>query len=145
MVRKEVKEMMMRGVDKDDLVTFAFTKHQIKNELKWKHSREFEYNGNMYDIVTFRKEGDKYIYDCWLDKKETKLNAQLAALYSQKWNQVKGNYQDRTHLDHFVDSLFFDNPDTNYFLFSIENNLTYSTMNNVLDSKINRLYPPPKV
>ncbi len=145
MVRKEVKQMMMQGVDKKDLVTFSFSKQQIENELKWKHSHEFEYNGNMYDIVSFRKEDDRYVYSCWLDKRETKLNAQLAALFGQKWNQVKGSYQDKTHLDHFVDSLFFDNPDANYLLFSIENNLAYSTMNNVLDSEINRLYPPPKV
>lgn len=108
MVRKEVKRMMIKGLDHNDLITFTFTETQVQNELKWKHSKEFEYKGNMYDIVTSKKLDGHYTYTCWLDKKETKLNRELAKLFGEKWNKEKTDYQDGTHLTHFVDSLFFN-------------------------------------
>jgi hypothetical protein len=108
MVRKEVKRMMIKGLDHNDLITFTFTEVQVQNELKWKHSKEFEYKGNMYDIVTSKKEDGRYTYTCWLDKKETKLNRELAKLFGEKWNKEKTDYQNGTYLAHFVDSLFFN-------------------------------------
>jgi hypothetical protein len=39
--------------------------------LKWEHDKEFEYNGQMYDVVEVADIGDSLQYLCWWDKAET--------------------------------------------------------------------------
>jgi hypothetical protein len=144
MVRKEVKHMMVKGVDKEDLVTFTFSKSQVENELRWKHSKEFEYQGNMYDIVTFEKIGGNYVYMCWLDKKDTKLNRQLSKLFSLKWNSEKGKYHERSGLDHFVDSLICNYGNSLPIVDNDNHILFVRYKSNLLDLKMIPCSPPPK-
>ena len=75
-IRKEVTEIIIRGM-KEEWVDLAFLSSEINTKLKWKHSREFEFEGQMYDIVEQRIEGDTVIYTCYKDDKETRLNQQL--------------------------------------------------------------------
>ena len=80
MVRKSVKRKMIEGVDKEELVLLKFTPEQQAEHLNWKHSKEFEYAGEMYDIVErFTKNDTTYFY-CWWDQEETALNRQLDRL-----------------------------------------------------------------
>jgi hypothetical protein len=145
MVKKDVKRMMMMGVDKEDLVTFTFTEFEVENELKWKHSKEFEYQGNMYDIVSFQEVEGKFVYRCWLDKKEPKLNTQLSKLFGLKWNTEKGKYHSQTNLDHFVDSLFYSNSNVLKLNLSM---VTYRVIQNdfhLLDFNVKQQTPPPQL
>jgi|GEM_PF-4690533 len=58
-IRKEVAEIIIRGM-KEEWVDLAFSSAEIKTKLKWKHSMEFELEGQMYDIVRQRIEGDTF-------------------------------------------------------------------------------------
>ncbi len=80
MVRKSVKWKMIEGIDKDELVLLAFTPQQKEELLNWKHNREFEYAGEMYDIVEQFTRNDTHFYYCWWDKEETLLNRKLDRL-----------------------------------------------------------------
>jgi len=62
----------------------------------------------MYDIVSREYKDGIHIYKCWLDKKETKLNRELAKLFGIQWNKEKGKYHSEMNLDHFSKSLFLD-------------------------------------
>ena len=42
---------MIAGIDKKELVFFEFSHTENQQKLKWKHSKEFEFNGEMYDVV----------------------------------------------------------------------------------------------
>ena len=53
---------------------------QSEEELDWKHSKEFEYNGKMYDVISVQKGRDSISYTCWLDKEETELNIKLKTI-----------------------------------------------------------------
>jgi len=76
-VRKEVKLKMISGLDKHELVLLKFTEKETQTNLLWKHSKEFEYNGQMYDVVESLIQGDSIFYWCWWDCIETKLSQQL--------------------------------------------------------------------
>ncbi len=83
LVKKEVKAKLIAGIDKSELVHFTFSQSQIETDLRWEHSKEFEYKGEMYDIVETEILGDSIRYVCWHDKAETKLNRRLQALIAQ--------------------------------------------------------------
>jgi len=76
-VRKEVKHQIIAGIKKEELVMLKFSKEDSLKKLKWKHSKEFGYQGQMYDIVKKEIKGDTTYYWCWWDSKETKLSKKL--------------------------------------------------------------------
>lgn len=106
-VRKEVKKKMMAGIPKADLVLLVFTKKEINTKLSWEHAKEFEFEGNMYDIVYEEVIGDKKHYWCWLDTEETKLNKELDYLACNLFNQNPDNNQKQKILFSFYKTLYF--------------------------------------
>lgn len=76
-VKKEVKWKMIAGIDKSELVLLKFSKAETSTKLKWKHSKEFEFNNQMYDVVDKITTKDSVKYWCWWDFEETRLNKQL--------------------------------------------------------------------
>lgn len=89
-IQHEVDELIQSGIDKKDLTLFTFTEKEI-SQLNWKHSKEFEYKGEMYDIVEREKRGNSTLFWCWKDEKETKHNAKvhgvLRRLFGNKLHQ----------------------------------------------------------
>lgn len=81
-VISEVRRRIVEGIDNEELVLLKFTENEKKNLLNWKHAKEFEFDGNMYDIVNIQVIGDTTYYHCWLDHAETKINNQLDHLFS---------------------------------------------------------------
>jgi len=105
-VRKEVKWKMIAGLDKDELVLLKFTEKETQTNLQWKHSKEFEYNGQMYDVVESLIQGDSIFYWCWWDHKETKLNKQLNNLVVIALGINKQQKHHREQLTTFYKSLY---------------------------------------
>ncbi|MDT8400578.1 MAG: hypothetical protein RQ743_02695 [Bacteroidales bacterium] len=79
-VRSQVEKSILKGIDKDRLVVLGFTREEIETELRWEHSREFEYKRQMYDIVETKILGDSIYYSCWWDIEETLINNKISAL-----------------------------------------------------------------
>jgi hypothetical protein len=78
------------------MVWLKFSKDQIKNDLRWEHDGEFEYNGQMYDISKKEERGDSTHFYCYWDKFETLINAKLAdliALHTHGQNQDQKDAQ----------------------------------------------------
>ena len=50
---------------------------QKKMGIRWFEKHEFMYNGNMYDVVSEKADGNFVIYKCINDKQESKLFAGL--------------------------------------------------------------------
>ena len=90
-VRKHLKHDMMKTLDKDSFTLLKFSKEEAKNELNWEHSREFEFEGEMYDVVQTIEIGDSIHYYCWWDHKETRLNLALNKALSSTMNQDEEN------------------------------------------------------
>lgn len=105
-IKREVKWRMIAGINEDELVLLKFTDEEKRTLLKWKHSKEFEYQGEMYDIVKSITKRDTTYYWLWWDHEETKLNQQLTALVSMALGKNHKNNENKNRLLHFLKSLF---------------------------------------
>jgi len=106
-VRKAVKWKMITGIDKEELVLLKFTEKEKQSLLNWKHDREFEYKGEMYDIVEIELKNDTTYYWCWWDHEETRLNKQLSELIWFKVTDNPKNKENQKRLSIFFKSLYF--------------------------------------
>lgn len=103
---------MIEGIDKEELVLLKFTSEQQALHLDWKHSKEFEYAGEMYDIVEqFTKNDTTYFY-CWWDKEETALNRQLDNLIAGMSQSDPQQNDPQNQLSRFFKSLYWSEPAT---------------------------------
>jgi hypothetical protein len=106
-VKHEVKQMMIEGIDKDELILLKFSIAESKIQLKWEHSKEFEYNRQMYDVVDSKIVDNTIYYWCWLDNEETKLNQQLTQLVTNLFNTNSEKKETQDRLISFYKSLYF--------------------------------------
>ena len=87
MIRKELTVLINAGIKEKDLIVLKFTKEESETKLNWKHSREFEYNGRMYDIIEESRDGDIFVFTCYEDHKETRLNSETQTLIAKALGQ----------------------------------------------------------
>jgi hypothetical protein len=87
----------MKEADPHELLEFTFHLKDTSTLLRWEHSKEFEYDQQMYDIVERSYLGDSVTYLCWWDHAETALNKELAATVFNmlKQNPIKSKAQDK--------------------------------------------------
>jgi len=109
MVKHEVKWRIIDGIDKDKLVVLKFSKSEFQKNLHWKHTKEFEYNFKMYDIVESMIIKDSVYYYCWYDNEETKLNHQLTELVSKAYNSNPLKNESQKKIYSFFKNLYFSN------------------------------------
>lgn len=108
-VKREFKWKMIAGIDKAELVLLKFTDQEKQTLLNWEHPKEFEYQGEMYDIVETAQIGDTTYYWTWWDNEETKLNIQLDELVSFALGNNPKNQENRKRLQNFLKSLYYSN------------------------------------
>ena len=94
-IKRQVKHQIIAGIDRSDLVFLKMSIADSKTKLKWEHAKEFEYKGEMYDIVEKEIEGDSISYWLWWDHKETALNKQLSTLLAGLRQDEKGKQKHR--------------------------------------------------
>lgn len=98
---------MIAELDKSELILLSFTEEQHAL-LKWKHSKEFEWQGGMYDIVDSTHEGNVIHYWCWWDYEETELNKTLRNSLVQVLGTNPKSQQYQFEITQFYKSLFFE-------------------------------------
>ena len=105
-LKREIKWKMIGGLDQNELVLLKFSKEETKEKLQWEHSKEFEYNGQMYDVVSKEIRGDTIYYRCWWDHEETALNKKLKKLVAGAFDQDEDQQQTHKRLNNFLQSFF---------------------------------------
>jgi hypothetical protein len=75
-IRNEVENKILSGLSQKEIMTLKFSLAETKTRLNWKHAREFEFEGQMFDIMDINLVGDTVIVSCFLDQKETRLKIQ---------------------------------------------------------------------
>lgn len=106
-LRREVRERLLAGVEPGELVLLTFTQEEALQVLRWERDDEFEYRGQMYDVVRTEKEGDSIRFWCWPDGPETRLNQELEALTARLFHDAPEPGQQTGRLVYFFKSLFF--------------------------------------
>lgn len=101
--------MIVNGMDDSQLIAFTFSARDSAEVLQWKHAREFQFAGEMYDVVRFEfAGGDSTRYICWHDREETRLNEQVAALLPTIFGHHEQTRQTKDRLFQFYTHLFFE-------------------------------------
>lgn len=95
-IKKQVKRMIISKIDLKDLVLLKFTFNETQSLLKWEHSKEFEFNGIMYDIIRSESKNDSIFYWCWEDSEETELNKTVIRLTNLFLNDKINGYYVKT-------------------------------------------------
>lgn len=106
-VKKAVKEQILAGIGKEDLVKLVFSKNDTAEKLRWEHQGEFELEGKMYDIVERKYSHDSISYWCWCDDDETLLKKQYKSLVAQALggNPLKTN--SKKQLIEYLKTLYY--------------------------------------
>ena len=110
-IQEAVQRKLEEGIPENELVKLTFYKEEIPKLLKWEHDKEFEYNGQMYDVVKVTDVGDSLQYLCWWDKAETatKKNKQKL-LYAGIDTSNNANHFPFTFSDYYKSIHFIFNP-----------------------------------
>ncbi len=105
-VKHAVELKLMSGVDKNELVLLKFTKDESRKKLRWEHSKEFEYNLLMYDVVKTQTIGDSIYYLCWPDIKETQLENKFSGLVNEALGSTPFQTETQEHFISYFQTLY---------------------------------------
>ncbi len=106
LIKYEIKQQIIKGLDKSELSLFRFTDWELENTLEWEDDHEFEYKGMMYDIVEKSRQGNITLIWCWEDKEETKINNSIKSIADNLLGNDKESQQRHTSLTNFFKTLY---------------------------------------
>ena len=104
-VKETVEAQLREGVEASELVVLAFAKSEV-GQLEWEHEREFEYKGQMYDLVKTEQRNDSLFYTCYWDHAETELHHKLDRWFADYLQKSSPHNQQTERLLCFFRSLY---------------------------------------
>lgn len=81
-VRRTVKQQILSGINEKHLVRFTINSDDVSTKLNWIHAHEFEYDGQLYDVVRTESANGFTTLICFPDNKETALHKKIETLIS---------------------------------------------------------------
>jgi hypothetical protein len=110
-IRREVRQRIKAGVSESDLVHLAIPKSLEKtpNERFQRiHSKEFRFDGRMYDIVRQEARGDTTYYACIYDHAETDLFAGLHRMMRDEMQNNPDRRQQQQDIRRMIDAQYLN-------------------------------------
>ncbi len=145
-VKSEVKTLLANNSESERKVLLKFSKEEVNTLLRWEHSREFEYNSQMYDVIQMQSSGDSVYYWCWWDKEETELNCKLKKLAEQDESKESREQKKQVRFVSFVFTPFFEEIQISPKLYTeFLNSLQCGYFNFYTSFYFKPLVPPPKI
>lgn len=145
LIRNSVKELIYSGLSNSELSRIVVNTSDSDN-LLWHHHDEFEFQGNMYDVISKDSLKDSIIYMCFLDVKESKVNITIDQLAKNIWSHSPLSNDFETKLVDFIQKVF---PPENIMDFPIGDLDTQDLWLNYIfcvSEGINVIFsPPPEV
>jgi hypothetical protein len=105
-VKKEAIRQIRKAIPEEDQMLWTFSLADAQTKLSWEHSREFEYKGEMYDVIRSETRGDSVSYWCYWDRKETKLKRELNVLVANMLGPGAQNRNQEKQIQEFFRTLF---------------------------------------
>ncbi|MCB0585287.1 MAG: hypothetical protein KDD06_08180 [Phaeodactylibacter sp.] len=105
-LKENVKKQLLAGMDASELTVFKLSKADAGALLEWEEEGEFEYRGQMYDVVETAVEGDSIRYLCYPDVAESRLEKELRRLLAKPLNNDPATAGNAQRLISFYQSLF---------------------------------------
>jgi hypothetical protein len=104
-IKQQTSLLISNGIEEEHQVLFKFTEEESA-QLTWEHSREFELNGEMYDVIRSEAKGDTTWYWCYRDQKETLAKNELRRMIVNALAQNPRDYNKQIQIGHFLSTLF---------------------------------------
>ena len=142
-VKRTIKHEIIAGIDKDELVLLKIPTAESETLLEWEHAKEFEYQHEMYDVVSLERKGDTTYYWCWWDNEETQLNKRLDALLTGNLSHDKQHQQQKDRLLSFFKTLYHNQAQVVSFGASDEATLGITTPQHYTSPFFTPPAPPP--
>lgn len=96
MHKEYVRNNMLSDISEEEKCILQFSIHDAKNNLHWEKPDEFEYKGEMYDVISSKQIRDSVIFICYHDKKESRLKESYAELLINSFgNDLQKEQQSR--------------------------------------------------
>ena len=146
-IRYEVKQQMKAGVPESDLVTLRIAKvwEETPNaRFEREHSKKFRFDGEMYDIIRSRDEGDTTVYICIHDVKESGLFADLERLIEEEIDQPI-NKKSRDSMQQLIAAKYVQKPFSFSFVVSASTIVRSPDNELMISENLQVASPPPKV
>jgi hypothetical protein len=144
MNRIEVQSIIKNVSAQNNTILLKFSLDEIHTILKWEHSKEFEYNHQMYDIVKTYTFSDSIYYECMPDIKETNIKKISSDVrYGLLGTERKKN-ETKELTEHFFSTLFFQVISENVFFETITEYTFFSDFYYLPDFNASPPFPPPE-
>jgi len=142
-LKRSLKHELIARTDKSELSRIAIHITDL-SQLKWEHSKEFEFKGWMYDVVEKELKYDSIIFWCWWDYEETELNKRLQESLIVLLQQNQQRKQKELQLEQYFKTLYFSE---NSFSYSFNKGyLIFPLFNEIpISGFLEPVSPPPKV
>lgn len=143
-IKKSIKHKITENIDRSLLVRLSFHSSEV-TQLHWEHSKEFELNDFMYDIVSEEIKPDSIIYWCWLDHEETQLEKSLKKLVADASGKNTDNSHTKSLIKNLLQKVFISEYDQ-LILFSSKQINSYLVLNDLIndDTYSTSFSPPPE-
>lgn len=105
-LKEAVKAQLLAGMDASELTELMLSRADAEALLEWEEESEFEYRGQMYDVVDITIEGDSIRYLCYRDHAESRLKQELRSLLSRPLKSDPATSDNAQRLINFYQSLF---------------------------------------
>lgn len=107
-VKHEVKHHIKENVSKAELTHFSYAITENPNIVEWEHAMEFEFEGEMYDVVFSEIKNDTAHYWCWKDQKESHLNKKLTFLLQEYYQESPEEQEKQMKFGKWLTELFWN-------------------------------------
>ena len=145
-IQEAVKRKLEERIPSNELVKLTFSTSEINKVLRWEHDKEFEFKGQMYDVVEVTNVGDSLQYLCWWDKAETATKKNKQKLLhagidtSNPKKHIPSTFSDYYKSIYFIFNPFYgkETPENGH-----NKPITRSTFTDIL--LVHSLSPPPQL
>lgn len=105
-IQAEVSKKIIPEISTKEITVLQFSIEEHSTLLDWKKPHEFEYAGEMYDVVKKIQSKDSVTYLCYHDKKETRLNKQFAQLLNTTFGNDLQKKKDQKVVSNFFQLVY---------------------------------------
>lgn len=143
--KQHAQAILSKRVEKKQIVLLKFSTAEHKTKLRWEHAKEFEYRGNMYDVIESKVVGDTTYYSCWWDREETEAKNRITAFNGIISGKKNTSHETILHLFLYLKTLFFSEKITVFPRhFSTNNSIIYWKRSLYKSYSFSPPSPPPE-
>lgn len=145
-IRKSVKHSIEMNLAPSDLLDFHFTIAELDSDLlKWEHKKEFEYQGQMYDVLAADTCENEVHYLCFADNEESLLRYGYKQKLADALAENTSSKDYLVHFQNFFSALVWQKENGFLRNFNFANKYFLANQLASTQFKVGVLSPPPNV